>query len=484
RIAALERDLAAEREAAAAAREERDAVARRVAAERRAAAARLEQLSASERGARRELDGGARPFELDDDLPQVRLAYEPSAAGSDDGLDPAQVRHPYQPAAARRADGFLEPGFALEPDDDLAWSPGDDGAAVAPAHEPALLPPQRERISRRARRARRHPMERSGAARAATALAGLVVLLALGAGGYLVGHRDAGGPAAATSGLPEQATHAGVGLRYPAGWRPAARGPRLPGLDFTAPLVLAAGGASGAAGAGVVAGVVKDAVGSDLLPAGLRKRLPATAPKGEPVLLGDTQALRYAQLDVGGYADALTLYAVPTSDGSVVVACHAPAGSAAFFDDCARSAATLALDGLPSLRLDGARALPLGPSPSYGRRVATAIGTLDRAVRAGAAHLRQARTARGQATVARALAASVTRVASGLQAGSVSARDREGHDALVGAIRALGTRYGQLATAAADGSASAYGDAADGVRRADGRVRQAVRALATLGYGA
>ncbi|HEY1538581.1 MAG TPA: hypothetical protein VGF63_04220, partial [Solirubrobacteraceae bacterium] len=120
RIAALERDLAAEREAAAAAREERDAVARRVAAERRAAAARLEQLSASERGALRELDGGARPFELDDDLPQVRLAYEPSATGSDDGLDPAQVRHPYQPAAARRADGFLEPGFALEPDDDLA----------------------------------------------------------------------------------------------------------------------------------------------------------------------------------------------------------------------------------------------------------------------------------------------------------------------------------------------------------------------------
>ncbi|HEY1537961.1 MAG TPA: hypothetical protein VGF63_01080, partial [Solirubrobacteraceae bacterium] len=426
RIAALERDLAAEREAAVAAREERDAASRRAEAQRRAAAAR------------------------------------PGA--------------PAQPA-----DGLLEPGLELEPDDDdLAWLPDDDVAPVAPAHEPTLLPPQRERVSRHVRRARQHPLERRGGARVATALAGVVVLLALGAGGYLVGHRDRGGHAAATSGLPEQATRAGVALRYPAGWRRVARDPRLPGLDFTVPLVLSAGNARDA---GLVAGVVKDAVGSDLLPAALRKRLPATAPRGEPVLLGDTQALRYAQLDVSGYADALTVYAVPTSDGSAVVACHAPARSAAFLRDCARSAATLALDGSPSLRLDGARALPLGPSPSYARRVATAIGTLDRIVRVDGAQLRQAQTARGQATVARALAASVTRVANGLRAGSVSARDREGHDALVGAIRALGTQYGRLASAARDGAESDYRDGADGVRRAGGRLRQAVRALQTLGYG-
>ena len=165
------------------------------------------------------------------------------------------------------------------------------------------------------------------------------------------------------------------------------------------------------------------------------------------------------------------MYAVPTADGSAVVACVGPTEASEFFDACARAAATLEIDGLPSLRIDGARALPLGPAPGYGRRVAGAVGALDATLRGAGEDLRKARTAAGQAKLATAIARSYARAASELDAGAVSARDREGHDALVAAIRSAGEDYTRLASAARDRDRGRYGDAAAAVRSAEGRLR-------------
>jgi len=138
------------------------------------------------------------------------------------------------------------------------------------------------------------------------------------------------------------AERSGIELRRPAGWTQRSGRPKIPVLEFTAPLILTSNATNAS---GIVAGVVADAVGSDLLPSALRQRLPISTPKPVPVLLGDIQALRYSGLRIKGFGDALTLYAIPTADGSIIVACHAPVGSSAEFDVCERSAATLRIEG-------------------------------------------------------------------------------------------------------------------------------------------
>ena len=166
------------------------------------------------------------------------------------------------------------------------------------------------------------------------------------------------------------------------------------------------------------------------------------------------------------------------------MACVGPAEASEFFDACGRAASTLRVDGLPSLRIDGARALPLGPAPSYGHRVANAVGAIDSTLRNDGEDLRKARTAKGQAKLAAAIERSYTRAAATLDAGAVSARDREGHDALVAAIRSAADGYERLASAARDGDRGRYGDAAAAVRSAEGRLREAIAALGKLGYEA
>ena len=310
-------------------------------------------------------------------------------------------------------------------------------------------------------------------------LAGLVLALAaLAAGGYLLGH-DGGEPVQPVAALAGPATRAGIALSHPAGWQRRSKAPRIPGLRFESPLVLTP---AGQRSRGIVAGIVTSAVGSDLLPAALRKRLPDEVPKPDAVRLGDIEALRYSTLRIVGYPDALTLFAVPTAAGSAVVACHAPIEAGAFFDDCERSAATLKLDGLRSRRLDGARALPLGPSPGYGRRLTRAIEAVDRALAADGARLRQARTARGQATIAGTIGRSYARAADELDEAVVSARDREGHAGIVAAIGAGASAYEDLAAAARDADRGEYADARDAVVRADRRLREATAALRKLGY--
>lgn len=333
--------------------------------------------------------------------------------------------------------------------------------------------------ARRARRAERQPA--APRARRATPWDAIgrvvafsfvaVAAAALAYAGYSIGRGDEQPAAPQPTPISQQAARAGIELRYPEGWAKGSKPPEIPGVNFTTPLVLRADDESEA---GIVAGVVKAATGSDLLPTTLRKKLRISTLAPQRVLLGDTQALRYRGVEVDGFDGAFTLYAIPIAEGSVVLACHGPAGARAFYELCERSAATL--------RLDGVRAFALGPDPGYGKRLAAAIDTLDGALKTSGSRLREARTGRGQARSAAAIGQAFTKAAAKLDSAPVSARDRDSHNELLVAIRAQADAYGRLATAARSGRRDGYRQAADAVRRTDGGVREAVAALEALGY--
>jgi len=383
-----------------------------------------------------------------------------------------------EPDVGDEPDAWVETDASDEPEEPAARRPraGDAPRSerlVADRQRPAPPVASQDAASRRTRASRgMHAQDRRLRLGAA-----LAALAALALAGYAIGH-DSGQPASPAPALTGPATHAGIGLRHPAGWQRRTAAPQIPGLRFASPLVIAPAGRSTA----IVAGVVKDAIGSDLLPSGLRKRAPGDVPQPEAVLLGDIEALRYSRLRLAGHAHAVTLFGVPTRAGSVVIACSAPIEDSAFFGDCERSAATLEIGALPGRR-PGAHALALGPSRSYARRVANAIAAVGDAIAGDVARLRRARTTSGQSTIARAIARSLSRAAAGLDSAQVSALDEEGHAALVAAIRVDAGAYDDLASAASDEDAGDYATASSAVRSADARLRNAIRALRELGYG-
>ena len=474
RIAALERELAAERQAKARTAGQSGRIRQRIDLEREDATLQLADLAANERAASEQLDAERTRIADGDDRPRRPLH------DVDDAMQRARADAPedreggsWNTAPAVAPGPAAEPEHVARPDPRPgAWPPQTPDSEREPWHPAPVVVPSDPIAPER--------LPGDGRARLGMLLVTFIALAAIAAVSYAIGHGDEPSAQAGPP-LAQQASRAGVKLRFPAGWVRVARAPTIPGLRFTKPIALSTGDS---AFPGLVAGVVRDAVGSDLLPASMRKRLPAAVPAPQPVRLGETQALSYPRLKLDGFADAVTIYAVPTADGSAVVACVGPAEASEFFDACGRAASTLEIDGLPSLRIDGVRALPLGPAPGYGHRIADAVGALDTTLRTTGEDLRKARTATGQAKLAAAIARSYARTASVLDAGAVSARDREGHDALVAAIRSAGDGYKRLASAARDRDGGRYGDAAAAVRSAERRLREAVAALGKLGYGA
>ena len=309
------------------------------------------------------------------------------------------------------------------------------------------------------------------------------LVLALGALGYVLGRGD-DEPAATPAATPlvQQASASGVSLRYPAGWVQRSDDPKIEGLSFTRPLAVSSSRASDAV---IVAGVVRTAVGSDLLPASLRRRLPGSTPPGRAgparrrragaALRRVTRRGRRKRADAVRRADDRRLgdRRLPRARRRRRVR---------------RRLRALRRDAAPRgpdqrTRLDGRRALPLGPSPAYGKRVAAAISAIEVAQTIEGDRLRKASDAAAQATIADAIATTFARAAGDLDSGPVSARDREGHAGLVrGDARAPRRATAALSSAARDGRSADYATAAAAVTDADARLRRAIGALQTLGY--
>lgn len=319
------------------------------------------------------------------------------------------------------------------------------GTAAPPAAEPA------------------RPRAGAGSARAIAVLAALAAIAIVA--GFLVGRSGRTSRSTTLS----SATAGHLQLRYPAGWHLRPNPASVPGIAFTSPVTLVTTAGQ------LTAGEVRAAGGPSLLPPAFAAKLRGGASRPDRVLLGSTEAYRYADLDVSGVTGAVTLYAVPTTAGVATILCtrRTPAPGT-FGQRCGELAATL--------RLVGTSALPFAPSPQFARLVSTTFGTLRTAVGASAPRLRAARTPRGQAIAARRLAQAYTTAATKLRRAEVSPLLRDANRDVIAALSGLAAGYTRAAGAATAQEQSAYKRAGSDVRRATAALTTALQGLSKLGF--
>jgi hypothetical protein len=234
-----------------------------------------------------------------------------------------------------------------------------------------------------------------------------------------------------------QISSSALSVQLPEGWD-GTMVDRDSSIAMSAPVAAAPAGESGT---GLVAGRVKD-------PADLDKRLSAETASRTEVTLGRLQAWRYSGLEPEKGLSAVA-YLAPTSDGGVLVICHARRRIAPErLDQCERIAATIALRG--------ARPATLASVGEGERAVSDVMDKLRSERRAGRRELARAEHARDQARAARELEASYRDAADGLE----SSPEIEGQaGALADSLREAASAYGDLAAAAKNGDRSRYREA-------------------------
>ncbi len=243
----------------------------------------------------------------------------------------------------------------------------------------------------------------------------------------LVGEEDGG----------TQLSSAALSVQLPDGWD-GTKVDREPSIALSAPVAAAPLGESGT---GLVAGHVED-------PAELDKRLSAESTQRTEITLGRLEAWRYSGLEPEQGLAAVA-YLAPTSDGSVLVICHArPRVAPERLRECEAIASTIVLRG--------ARPAALA-SVGEGRRALSEVMERLRAERRAARReLAGARHAPEQARAARELEASYRDAADSLE--SSPAIEGEA-DSLAESLRAAASAYEDLAAAAKDGDRSRYREA-------------------------
>ena len=196
----------------------------------------------------------------------------------------------------------------------------------------------------------------SFARRRVVAVGALVVVVAAGAAGALMGGK---GEDFVPPGKTELAAGAAA-VAVPDAWQPTPQGPVIPGLTFAEP----------ASSAGIqgefVVGRLPEAGGRLLLTDEFLAALPAVPGPAVAVQLGDVEAYRYDGLRPQGVDRPLRLYVAPTDRGVVAVACLSAAP--AFVSACEEAAGTL--------QLDGPEAYPLGPDEAFRDQLDAALATL------------------------------------------------------------------------------------------------------------
>jgi len=290
------------------------------------------------------------------------------------------------------------------------------------------------------------------------------VMAVLVASGFAIGNDR-------SSGVGESAGFAGSGpinLSLPTGWQRLRKTPKIPGLDLVDGMSVGPVGGPG----GLTAGRTQ-AVGPTLLPAAFRSS--AQLPKKTAVRLGSYEAYRYRGVRGAGIDGTLTIYAVPTSQGVVTMACFGPSpAEQAVLRACERVAATLELSEV--------RTYPLGPSETFAASLQNAVPSLDAARAALRRILAAARTPGAQAEAARALADAYSSAASRLTAPAVGPEGEPAKRSIVDALRATEAAHRRLAQAAVAGKTRAYVAASSSVITTEQGVDRALQALSKLGY--
>jgi serine/threonine-protein kinase len=303
--------------------------------------------------------------------------------------------------------------------------------------------------------------------RVAPALIGAVVAgaVALAVVGYIVGSSGSSGKQ--TPANNSSASAGPLTITFPDTWQRVPSAPPIPGLGVKSPIsVVPKGGpAVGALTAGMVT-----ASDPTLLPVTFKKQLSGPAPKGQPVALGNIQALRYTGLQPKNYPQQLTVYSVPTDSGVAIVACSARAADAtSFLPQCEGAASTLTLSGT--------KAIGLGVPPSYAKAVNGTIQRLQAARTAALSKLKAAKNPSGQANAARAAAAAYGSAAKTLASQPGGPQVDAANTAIIAALRQGAAAYTQMAAGAANANPGGYKAGSAAVKKADAALQQALKSL-------
>ncbi len=326
-----------------------------------------------------------------------------------------------------------------------------------PAPAPALAAvPVQDRVTDQ-----RQPARISGRL-AAIALGCVLVAAALG---FAVA-RLTGSNASATP--PDKQASAGpVQISFPSSWHPQSL-PRAEAHGLASGL--AVGPDAPGRGLLVIGTSRADRVShlSQPLRVALSDRSPANV-----VTLGGVNYNLYQNLTAHGRSVG-SLYALPTTAGTVFAICLTSGAPSGFNQSCEQVLATL--------RLTSGRILPPDQSETYASALNRALSKLNAARSKAGSQLRLAHSARAQAAAASDLAAAHTAAASALSQLTTAGPATAANAAVIAALRANATAYTALARAAVDNNTAGYSQASSAVSRAGNSLQSALARLGSLGY--
>lgn len=263
-----------------------------------------------------------------------------------------------------------------------------------------------------------------------------------------------------------QVTAGPVRASLPPRWRPALG--RSPTLGLTNELTLAPAGDRRVQ---LTIGTVAPG-DPDLLPASLVSAV-RSIPAAQITSIGALSFYRYPNLVRLPNGTTESVYATPTTFGTLVGVCTAPPSNLQAADQCERI--------LGSLRLVRGRILGTAAGVGYARALDAVLSKLDAVRGRAGAQLSSARTAAAQAQAASQLAAadaSAGLAVSKLSAGPAAAANSQ----LAGALQASAGAYGSLANAAKRNDAAGYASARASIASADAGITTALTRLSALGY--
>jgi len=260
---------------------------------------------------------------------------------------------------------------------------------------------------------------------------------------------------------PTTATAGPVTVAVEGDWAPARSVPGIPGLD---PGATAAFTPTSGLRAYAFATVAPIRDGS-LLPAPLRALLPRELPKPKATTLVGLPALHYGEQAIAGER-RMEVTVVPTTAGSLAVACIAPLESWVAALGCSA--------GVRGLALRDAAWLKPGDDLAVRERIPDVVRTLDARRVALRKQLAAAKTGGAQARFARRLSRAYAAAAATLA--PVAPADGAAAE-LVAALRAASASQAELSLTAENGEPKGYRTAKRAIERDEAAVKRALAAL-------
>jgi serine/threonine protein kinase len=396
-------------------------------------------------------------FEPGPARPQPKLQPEPEPEPDTQPLPEPEPKLQPEPEPEPDTQPLPEPELEPKPEPEPDAEP-----LPEPETEPAPVP-------------EREPRKRSDTSsgpprRGPRILATALVAATAAAVGFVLAPPSGRAPARSLP-LSQTASAGRVSISYPSGWREATAAPPVAAslkLSSTVALVPRQG-----VGGALVVGTTA-AVDPTLLPEGFGATL-LTAPQGTPVKLGSQMFRRYLNLLPRGGTAPETVYALPTTSGTVIASCVAPTANAtAFASTCERA--------VSSVRVRFSTVLPLTGNPAFATALGGVIRTLNAAREADGRRLAAAKRPAEQAAAADRLARayqSAAAAAGRLAPGPVGA---EANDAIVTALDKLGSAYGSLAHAADRSDKRRYAEASTSITQSNAALGAGFARLREDGY--